>query len=297
MAVYRHIHIEFWQDGFVLDLTPEEKYFYMYLMTNSKTSQCGIYELPKRIMETETGYNRETVEKLLSRFKEYGKIIYCEDTKEIFLLNWMKHNKANSPKVKKCIEKELSKIKNRDFVGIFLDVCKEINYSIDTLSIDYGEKEKEKEKQKEKQKEKEKYKEKKEDEKNTVGMYVKNNIGDYAKIFEENIGLINGIARDWLVEVSETIDVRLFKRAMEIATNNGSCNMGYVNGIFKQWRSNNIKTLEDLNAYKLSKEQKGRDSNGGYKRSIDEEEQGLYRKPTEEELNEFRKFLEENTKL
>ena len=188
MAVYRHIHIEFWQDGFVLDLTPEEKYFYMYLMTNSKTSQCGIYELPKRIMETETGYNRETVEKLLSRFKEYGKIIYCEETKEIFLLNWMKHNKANSPKVKKCIEKELSKIKNRDFVGIFLDVCKEINYSIDTLSIDYGEKEKEKEKQKEKQKEKE------EDEKINVGMYVKNNIGDYAKIFEENIGLINGIS-------------------------------------------------------------------------------------------------------
>ena len=66
-------------------------------------------------------------------------------------------------------------------------------------------------------------------------MYVKNNIGDYAKIFEENIGLINGIARDWLVEVSETIDVRLFKRAIEIATNNGSCNMVYVNGIFKQW--------------------------------------------------------------
>ncbi|EPZ58919.1 putative phage replication protein [[Clostridium] sordellii ATCC 9714] len=87
MAVYRHIHIDFWQDGFVLDLTPEEKYFYMYLMTNSKTSQCGIYELPKRIMETETGYNRETIEKLISRFKEYEKIIYCEETKEIFLLN------------------------------------------------------------------------------------------------------------------------------------------------------------------------------------------------------------------
>ncbi|MBC6002655.1 hypothetical protein H8891_02485 [Paeniclostridium sp. NSJ-45] len=66
-------------------------------------------------------------------------------------------------------------------------------------------------------------------------MYVKNNIGDYAKIFEENIDLINGIACDWLVGVNETIDVRLFKRAIEIDTNNGSCNMGYVNGILKQW--------------------------------------------------------------
>ena len=52
MAVYRHIHIDYWQDGFVLDLTPEEKYFYIYLMTNSKTSQCGIYELPKRIIKS-----------------------------------------------------------------------------------------------------------------------------------------------------------------------------------------------------------------------------------------------------
>ena len=74
MAVYRHIHIDYWQDGFVLDLTPEEKYFYIYLMTNSKTSQCGIYELPKRIIETETGYNRETVDKLLNRFVEYKKL-------------------------------------------------------------------------------------------------------------------------------------------------------------------------------------------------------------------------------
>ena len=43
MAAYRHIHIDYWQDSFVLDLTPEEKYFYIYLMTNSKTTQCGDY--------------------------------------------------------------------------------------------------------------------------------------------------------------------------------------------------------------------------------------------------------------
>ena len=45
MAAYRHIHIDYWQDSFVLDLTPEEKYFYIYLMTNSKTTQCGVYSL------------------------------------------------------------------------------------------------------------------------------------------------------------------------------------------------------------------------------------------------------------
>src|SRR5699024_1935622 len=174
MAVYRHIHINYWQDGFVLDLTPEEKYFYIYLMTNSKTSQCGIYELHRRIIETETGYNRETVEKLLNRFGEYEKIVYCEETQEIFLKNWIKHNKVVSPKVKKCIEKELYNIKSKELINLFLNECDRYGYSSDTSNInldmgidrvwipkpivdetmeyDYWEKEKQKEKQKKEEK-------------------------------------------------------------------------------------------------------------------------------------------------
>ena len=52
-------------------------------MTNSKTTQCGIYELPKRVVEFETGYNAETVDKLLQRFIEYGKILYNDETKRL----------------------------------------------------------------------------------------------------------------------------------------------------------------------------------------------------------------------
>lgn len=123
MAKYRQIHIEFWQDGFVLDLTPEEKYFYIYLMTNSKTSQCGIYELPKRIVETETGYNRETVEKLLKRFVDYGKIEYEESTREIFIVNWLKYKPVKSPKVFECVRKELTGVKTKRFIESFYKTC------------------------------------------------------------------------------------------------------------------------------------------------------------------------------
>ncbi|MFI8714228.1 DnaD domain-containing protein [Brevibacillus brevis] len=154
MATYRQVQTSFWQDGFVLDLTPEEKYFFLYLMTNSKTTQCGIYELPKRIIETETGYHRETVDKLLNRFIEYGKVAYNEETKEIMMLNWLKHNRINSPKVKACITKELKGVKHKPFVEAFQALCKEYGYHIDTVSIDYGE-EKEKEKEKEKEEEQE----------------------------------------------------------------------------------------------------------------------------------------------
>ncbi|MEK4873153.1 hypothetical protein [Niallia sp. FSL W8-1348] len=156
MAKYRQVHVEFWQDGFVLDLTPEEKYFYIYLMTNSKTSQCGIYELPKRIIETETGYNRETVDKLLNRFIEYGKIKFDDSTKELFITNWIKYNAVKSPKVIACIKKELGTIKNKQFVREFIGLCKQYGYGIDTLSIDYGEEEEvEEEKEEEKEREEE----------------------------------------------------------------------------------------------------------------------------------------------
>ena len=306
MAVYRHIHIDYWQDGFVLDLTPEEKYFYIYLMTNSKTSQCGIYELPKRIIETETGYNRETVDKLLDRFVEYKKIKYCKETGEIFLINWLKHNRISSPKVRKCIYKELKKIKSIDMVNLFLDECYKYGYTLDESEIkinmgmdrvsipipevesnsEYGYGEKEKEKQKEKKEEKEKQKE----EEPTYS------VGRFKNLYEQNIGLINGIVAEWLFEISELIDYELFKRAIEIATDRGKCNKGYVSGIIKQWLDNNIRSYDDLKAYEIGVKNR-RDESGEYKKieyaNTNERENEKYtRKPTDEEIEELRKSYE-----
>lgn len=132
MAIYRQIHISFWQDNFVLSLTPEEKFFYLYLMTNSKTSQCGIYELPEKVMTLETGYNNETVNKLLNKFIKYGKIEYNKKNKEIFLINWTKHNGSNSPTVKTRIENELKNVKTVEFIRKYLAVLALYEYSIDT---------------------------------------------------------------------------------------------------------------------------------------------------------------------
>ncbi|MFR5545334.1 MAG: replication protein [Intestinibacter bartlettii] len=137
MAKYRAIQVDFWEDGFVLDLTPEEKYFYLYLLSNSRTTQCGCYELPYKVVEMQTGYNRETVQKLLKRFEDYGKTSYNEETKEILIKNWHKHNFSKSPKVKNCILKEIEKIKSKDYKDYLYRVCIEYGYPIDTVSIDY----------------------------------------------------------------------------------------------------------------------------------------------------------------
>lgn len=155
MAIYRQVHVSFWQDAFVLELQPEEKYFYLYLMTNPHTNQCGIYELSKVLMSIELGYPAEKTSMLLQKFIDYKKILYSEETKEVFLVNWLKYNSLKSPKVMACVEKELQTVKNKQFLKLFCDKCVEYGYRIHTLSKDYGEEKEQKEQQEEKEKQQE----------------------------------------------------------------------------------------------------------------------------------------------
>ena len=156
MAVFRKINISFWEDVKVVDdFTPEDKYFMLYLMTNPHTNQAGCYSITMRQMEFETGYNRDTIEKLIKRFTDILKVIdYSNETKEIFILNWSKYNWSNSPKVIACIQKEAETIKNSAFRYSINTLLKEYLYSSDTET--QKEKEKEEEQEEEIKKEEEK---------------------------------------------------------------------------------------------------------------------------------------------
>ena len=134
MAEYRYVRCAFWTDPFILGLTPEEKYFYLYLMTNSHTRQCGVYELPRRLMELETGYNAETLAKLISRFVGYEKISYSHES-EVFIHNWLKFNCPNSAPVIKCIIRELSTIKTIEFKAKTIESLHSMGYALDIPSI------------------------------------------------------------------------------------------------------------------------------------------------------------------
>ena len=49
MAIYRHVHVEFWKDPKVLEeLTPEDKLFFIYLLTNPNTTPIGVYKITKK---------------------------------------------------------------------------------------------------------------------------------------------------------------------------------------------------------------------------------------------------------
>ena len=129
MAKYRQLHTTFWDDPLILDLTPEQKYFYIYLLTNPNVKQCGIYEISIRQITYHTGYNKETIDKLLELFVGLNKIVISKDTNEIAIINFLKYNYSASPTIKKCIDKDLAAVKNKELLKYI--------YNIDTLDIDY----------------------------------------------------------------------------------------------------------------------------------------------------------------
>jgi len=139
---YRKIHDSFWTDPDIEDLTPEQRYFYLYLLTNPACNQIGLFEFSIRRAVFETGYNRETIEKLLDHFEAIGKIKMSEDTKEIVICKFYEHNKSNSPKVKTHVEQLISKVKDTALI--------EYVYGIDTVSVIRRRKEEEEEKEEEK---------------------------------------------------------------------------------------------------------------------------------------------------
>ena len=141
MALYRTISLSFWTDTKIADeFTPEDRYFYLYLFTNPHTNLAGCYEVGINQMSNETGYSKDSVERLLKRFSEIHKVAhYSNSTKEVLLVNWHKYNWTSSEKYRKPLEKEINGIKNPDFRKYLLDVFNgetDKRYGIDTICID-----------------------------------------------------------------------------------------------------------------------------------------------------------------
>lgn len=125
MAKYRYIYKELWEDmseGF----TPEDKLFYIYLMTNASTTQIGVYKIYKKMIAMELGYSIETIDSLLARFEEHHKLIkYNEKTREIALNEWGKINlnKGGKP-IEDCIKAEFPFVEDKSLLLYVLDKIK-----------------------------------------------------------------------------------------------------------------------------------------------------------------------------
>lgn len=117
MAKGRLISTSFWDDSKVVDdFTPEDKYIYLYCMTNPHTNLCGCYEVSVKQIASETGYNEDTVKRLLMRLdKDHNVIRYSSRTKELLVLNWFRYNWSTSEKLNKPLLAEIRGIKDDGF--------------------------------------------------------------------------------------------------------------------------------------------------------------------------------------
>lgn len=113
--VKRVVDTKFWTSMDVIDhYSVEDKFFALYIMTNGKSSQLGIYSLPKKIISFETGFTTEVIQVLLTRFSQkYGQILYSEETQEISLLRSLEYSilKGGKP-VSDLLQRELSAVKD-----------------------------------------------------------------------------------------------------------------------------------------------------------------------------------------
>jgi len=281
MALYRQLQLSFWRDAFIMDLTPEEKFFYVYLLQCSNTKQCGIFELPKRAIEYETGYNRETVDKLLERFINYGKIEYSENTKEIMITNWIKYNFINSKNTILCINKELKEVKNREFVDKFYTMCEKLAYPLEEIFKDIaGFQEKirglqgaykdlgEEEIKKEIKEEIEKEEEAKEDQIENLNLQSTSNAAaknktsdmtDVVQVFNNNIHPITPIEYEKLTDWSQDISCAAIVLAIKEAVHHNARTMSYINSVLNNWLNLGLTTGEAVLAYQRDWKGKNKD--------------------------------------
>ena len=133
MAKNRYINTKIWSDNYFSNLDPIEKLLFIYIITNEKTTICGVYELPIKIMSVETGIEKEMIEKIFKRFEFDNKIKYQNGW--IAIKNFIKHQDQGSPKVKIGIDAELKKVPKEMIEYIYsMDTLSDINININSNS-------------------------------------------------------------------------------------------------------------------------------------------------------------------
>lgn len=128
MAIYRNVQMAFWTDTKICDnFSPNEKYMYLYLMTNSHTNLCGCYEVSIKQIVFETGLDKKNVTSLLDSLKKKGVIDISDETNELLLVNWYKYNWTASAKFRKSLEENISEVKFEGFRRYLLDMANGIH--------------------------------------------------------------------------------------------------------------------------------------------------------------------------
>jgi DnaD/phage-associated family protein len=280
MAKYRMVRTDFWSDPNILEeMTPEDKYFYIYLLTNQHTTQIGIYKITKKQMAFDLGYSLESVQELMDRFiNHHGVIRYNPETRELAIKTWGKENLLKTGKpMMDCIFSELKNVQDcsliqyvsngiqkQDIRSLYESFCvqEEMVSDKDELELE------------------ENYtyldhksgeleeiqpmgalilptiQTNKEHKPNIVNPFQHNqeNVNEIIAFWDGNgFGYSNVNAKEqllsWLDDSNFLQPKEMILKALNIACANNKRSLNYVVGILKNWENGSLLTVEDVDAY------------------------------------------------
>jgi DnaD/phage-associated family protein len=292
MAKYRMVRTEFWNNPvYMEEMSPEEKYFYLYLLTNPETTQIGIYKITKIQMSCTLGYPLDMVQSLMERFEQHHKLIrYNLETRELAIKDWGKDNlhKGGKP-IMDCIFSELKGVQDLTLIPyvaeavpsleirelyesfcnqreLFVARFEEVDSTSDSEYIEFddtstrrltirGQKENKKENKKEKQ----------EAASLPVVVVAPNferltkpeDVNEIIEFWDTNgFGFTNINAKQqllaWLDDSHFLQPKEMILRAMEIACSYNKRRLNYVVAILKNWENESLLTLADVDSYQTA---------------------------------------------
>jgi DnaD/phage-associated family protein len=282
MAKYRMVRTEFWRDPIGLEeMSPEDKYFYLYLLTNPKTTQIGIYRISKKEMAFELGYSIEIVQSLMERFICHHKLIrYNPITRELAIKNWGKYNlhKGGKP-VMDCINNELKDVEDTSLIPyvsetihkeeirrLFESFCKhdvekENSHQVENdtyLNTECDEVEETHIPCDTKLGQKEKAVKPNVDNNPDIEVQSQNqktkDVKEIIEFWDNNgFGLSNVNAKEqllsWLDDTSFLQPKDVVLKALAIACANNKRRLNYVVGILKNWENESLLSIEEIDSY------------------------------------------------
>ena len=112
MAKYRPVHTKVWSDPHFIDLPPEGKLVFLYLITNANTTESGIYPCSLKEVSFATSVPLEKVKELFSKNKIFLRMVaYDSENQVVFVKNFLRYNGRGRPDLlRKSIKEDMTTI-------------------------------------------------------------------------------------------------------------------------------------------------------------------------------------------
>jgi hypothetical protein len=133
-SLYRKLHFSFWDDEYIREELDEsdEAWLFSTLIQNPKSTACGIYKVTNAYLSMLTKIPKDKVKTIMDRFTRDGKVLRCEQTGEIFLVNTMKYARnLGNYKYLTQLRNELLLVKHQPFIVKWFEKLQEFGIKVD----------------------------------------------------------------------------------------------------------------------------------------------------------------------